>query len=221
MAPGKKLTARKRTGAGNRIIRHQVNPLRLRPWKDQMRDEDIQTYNYMVFDEPELKRYTSANGNTQFKRLRIPVRNPQVNPPHNNLVGYIPLPLNYLPYWKQLCYTIVYYKVMHQALGKSGHRNDKVVQSGKQSTSTMLKYYLYCRGLIIEEIFNQKGKAYFELPTFDEFIIKERFDLHWLEDEEISRAEDQPGAFFGRSIFLDQDVVNALGEWKSIISLFI
>jgi len=211
MAPPTKPTARKRTGSMKRD-RRRVKPLRLRPWTDQMKDDDIEKYNFMVFDEPELRQYTSPNASKPWRRLRIPVRNPQVNPPHNNLVGYIPLPFRYLPYWKQLCYTIVYYKVMHQALSTSGHPNANTVQSGKRSTSTMLKYHLYCHGLIIEEIFNQKGKKkWFKLPTFDEYIIKERFDLHWLEDEDISRAEDEPGAFFGRRIF-DEDVVKAMGE---------
>jgi len=109
-----------------------------------------------------------------------------------------------LPYWKQLANHCLLQSDAPR-LGKSGHRNDKVVQSGKQSTSTMLQILSILSGLIIEEIFNQKGKAYFELPTLMSSSSR-RFDLHWLEDEEISRAEINLGHFFGRAS-PDQDVV--------------
>jgi hypothetical protein len=227
MAPKKKATARKRTGGAapkkKATARRQVagtnrHPsLRLRPWNDQMKDEDIDNYNYVVFDEPELREYTWADGETKFQRFRIPVRNSRVSLPHDNLLGYIPLPKGYLPFWKQLCYTIVYYKVMHITIRKCGHPNQQAVQSARKSISSMLRYHLYCRGLIIEELFEQKGKEVFKLPIFDEYIIKDRFDLHWEEDGDFPRKAE---ALFGRSIF-DKVVVKALGEWKSILILVI
>jgi len=44
-----------------------------------------------------------------------------------------------------------------------------------------LKYNLYTRGKIIEEIFTKRGSNFDTLPTFDEYIVKEWWDLHWVE----------------------------------------
>jgi len=73
----------------------------------------------MVFDEPELKRYTSANGTTHLSGSVFP--SGTAGETHLITIWLaISLSAQLLALLEQLCYTIVYYKVMHQALGKSG-----------------------------------------------------------------------------------------------------
>jgi hypothetical protein len=186
---------------------YTFNDFLLHPWNDQMKD--VERYTFVVFDKPESKTYTKAQGGT-FKRLRVPVYN--LGGSRTDLpLGYLPLPTRYLPHWKQLCYTVVYHKCMHNALNTLSKQKDfPSARDCARSISAILKYYLYCRGKIIEEIFSMKGRDFKTLPTFDEYIIKERWDLHWTDH---SMIKGQDGAkYLGKSPFVGV-VAKSLSEW--------
>ena len=80
-----------------------------------------------------------------------------------------------------------------------------------RSLSAILKYQLYSRGLIIEDIFAQKGMDIMRLHTFDEYIIKEHFDLHWVPAEELDFYSKEPASWIGASPF-NPDVDEVLCE---------
>jgi hypothetical protein len=172
-----------------------------------MKDDEVKNYNYVAFDEPESRIYNTHDGK-QLTRLRIPVSS--TNGPRNTMrLGFLPLPSRYLPHWKQLCYSIVYQKCLHESLKvlerEGGYQH---ARSCARSASAILKYKIYCRGKIIEEIFSLQGSQFEVLPTFDEYIIKERWDLHW--DDPADLVGTVKGVeFLGRSPF-DEDVVDAL-----------
>ena len=86
----------------------------------------------------------------------------------------------------------------------------KYARDAARSTSTVLKYSLYSHGKIIEEIFANKGHEFDTISTFDEYIIKERWDLHWVDPSEMAKYKG--ASFLGRSPF-DDDVMKALGKF--------
>ena len=139
----------------------------------------------------------------------------EVAPPQNNLLGYLPLPTQYLHHWEQLCYTIIYHLCMYKVL-KSLNTDDHA-QSCACSVSTILKYNLYCHGMIIEEIFLKKGLEFQRLATFNEYIIKERWDLHWTNLTNVQPADGTPESYLGQSPFA-ADVAKALSGCKCLFS---
>jgi hypothetical protein len=185
----------------------QFDDFRLHPWSDQMKDEEVNKYDYVAFDKPEVKNYKKHDG-TQLTRLRIPVRS-TTGPRNTMILGYLPLPSRYLPHWKQLCYTIVYHKCLHDSLKLLEREGGyKYARNCARSASTILKYNIYCRGKIIEEIFSLQGSQFEVLPTFDEYIIKERWDLHWVDPAELVGTVEGV-EFLGQSPFVE-DVADAL-----------
>ena len=78
----------------------------------------------------------------------------------------------------------------------------------------MLKYQLYCCVRIIEDIFLKKRSNFDTIPVFNGYIIKEQWDLHWIEPEKYGKA--QGARYYGMSPF-DEEVVKALG--KSYVDL--
>jgi hypothetical protein len=180
---GQAPTKRRRTGT--KI--YNFDDFHLHPCNFQMKSADITSYTFLAFDEPERGRYFRTDG-TAFTRLRIPIysRNEGTS---TRPLGYLPLPTKYLPHWKQLCYTIVYHQSMYQAQDGLDPKEWPSAQLYSRSVGAILKYYLYCRGKIIEEIFSMKGREFGMLPTFDEFIIKERWDLHWVALADLPKME--------------------------------
>jgi hypothetical protein len=180
----------------------------LHPLCDRMKDVDVYNYSYVAFDEPEVALYDKPDG-AQLTRLRIAVYSTDGDA---TILGYLPLPLRYWKHWKQLCYTIVYHKCLHNSLKLLEREGGfKLARSCALSASAILKYQIYCRGKIIEEIFSLQGSQFHTLPTFDEYIIKERWDLHWIDPADMILGRTQGIQFLGRSPF-DSDVVNALGK---------
>jgi hypothetical protein len=125
------------------------------------------------------------------------------------MLGYLPLLCRYLSHWKQLCYNIVYHKCLHTALKvleqEGGYPH---ACSCARLASAILKYNIYCRGKIIKDIFSLQGMQFDTLPTFDEYIIKERWDLHWVDPADMVLGTTPGIEFLGHSPF-DQDVVEA------------
>jgi hypothetical protein len=193
---------------------------RLHPCRDQMKDVQVNHYGYVVFEEPCAARYKRPDG-TEERRLRITVRSTSA-PANTIILGYLPLPCRYLNHWKQLCYNIVYHKCLHAALKvleqEPGYPH---ARSSARSASAVLKYNIYCRGKIIEEIFSLQGMEFNTLRTFDEYIIKERWDLHWVDPADMVSGTTPGVEFLGRSPF-DVDVEEALGNiFVSIVSFAI
>ena len=199
----------RKTGKGSRSGKaatrvFNFNDFLLHPWNDQMKDKEIDNYNFFAFDKPRIVR----SPNSAAMQLAVPVRSSDNDTP----LSYVPLPSQYESHWKQLCYTIVYHKAMHSALCTLTHSKRPKYQEARncaRSVSAILKYNLYTRGKIIEEIFTKRGSNFDTLPTFDEYIIKERWDLHWVE---LSKLGKFTGAeYLGRSPF-DEDVADALSK---------
>jgi hypothetical protein len=175
-----------------------------------MKDEEVNKYSFVAFDEPEVRRYGKPDGG-ELTRLRIPVS--ATSGPRDTLIlGYLPLPLRYLKHWKQLCYNIVYFKCLHASLKVLEREGGyKYARDTSRTASAILKYNLYCRGKIIEEIFSLQGAQFDNLPTFNEYIIKERWDLHWTEPAELEVGTSPGIDYLGCSPF-EKDVVDALGN---------
>jgi hypothetical protein len=164
-----------------------------------MKDVKVDNYPYVVFGMPQAVKRT-FDGVT-IKRLRVPIKKLTGT---KEFMGYLPLPKRYMGHWKQLCYHIIYHKEMHQALRRVG-KGYPNIRKALHSLSSILKYNLFCQGLIIEEILGQKGSRNMELPTFDEYIIKERFNLHWTPILSIPMGDKEPGSYLGWSPF-DEDI---------------
>ena len=201
---GKKKRGAKGTESAIRFPIYSAQDFHLHPHREQMKDAEISVYPFLIFREPERVRYATAGGNVA--RLRVPV-SALCEP--ETILGYLPLPTRYQSHWKQLCYTIVYHRCVHSTLRT--FEKDKRYPFARdcvRSVSAILKYQLYCRARIIEDIFSKKGSNFDTIPVFDEYIIKERWDLHWIEPEKYGTA---PGArYHGMSPF-DEEVAKALG----------
>jgi hypothetical protein len=171
-----------------------------------MKDSKISVYPFMVFKEPGNICYTTAGG--EVACLRVPIS--ALSAPQT-ILGYLPLPTCYQSHWKQLRYTIVYHKCVHTTLRT--FEKDKRYQFAcdcVRSVSAILKYQLYCCRRINKDIFSKKGLNFNTLPVFDEYIIKEWWDLHWIEPEEFGKALG--AEFYGISPF-DEEVAKALGKF--------
>jgi len=176
-----------------------------------MRSDEMRNYNFVVFDKPEVVNYDHPDGG-RTSRMRVPVKKSD-----STLLGYLPLPSQYLDFWKQLCYTIVYHKEMQRTMAKISRKKEPGTSRDlSRSLSAILKYQLYSRGLIIEDIFAQKGMDIMRLHTFDEYIIKERFDLHWVPAEALDFRSKEPASWIGASPF-NPDVDEVLRECDSNI----
>jgi hypothetical protein len=143
--------------------------------KDWITEEEFDDYTFLIFGRPE--RFTYRN---DIVRFRVPIFNPFQ---HNDLLGYLPLPFKYYTHWVNLCYTIVYqrnaYLTLQTAIQPANKNTKGVLTSNFHSVAALLKYLLYARGMIIEEMLSMKGQMVITLPIFDEFIIKDRFDYCW------------------------------------------
>ena len=110
----------------------------------------------------------------------------------------MPLPSKYYKHWKDLCYQIVYQRNAYEALrqvldtGKESKEVKSALTENGNSICARLKFLLYARGMIIEEMLSMKGQTEPTLPTFNEFIIKDRFDYYWLDED---KQRKQPHIF--------------------------
>jgi hypothetical protein len=149
-----------------------------------MSEEEFDAYPFLIFDEPEAITYRG-----DVVRFRVGIFSPHQD---DDFLGYLPLPWKYYGAWRDLCYQIVYqrnaYLTLRTALltTPDGDTSGALTEN-YDSTSARLKYLLYARGMIIEEILSTKGKTQPTLPTFNEFIIKERFDYCWLPEAELRK----------------------------------
>lgn len=150
-----------------------------------MNDDEFDSYPFLIFDEPkEIVR------NGLFVGYQVPVWNPMV---HQDCLGYVPLPDKYHSHWSTLCYQVVYFRNAFTTLRDTLQRAEGEVAGAltksSASVAAILKYLLYARGMIIAEMFSVKGQKDPSLPTFDEFIIKNRFDYSWDSDTVLRTRE--------------------------------
>ena len=80
-----------------------------------------------------------------------------------------------------MCYNVMYTANIFRAAQKireKAKKNANRLLKLEWMASAILRYYLHVRYLLIREIFNCAGGD-MVLPIFNEYIFKERFDLHW------------------------------------------
>jgi hypothetical protein len=154
----------------------------LRQVKDRIEEEEFDDYHFLVFDQPQRVTYPN-----DVIRFRVPVLSPYI---HQHLLGYLPLPVKYYMPWVDLTYQIVFIRNAYDTL-REALRNMKdqdainALTRNFASTAAFLKYLLYARRMIMQEIFSTKGQVNPTLPTFDEFIIKYRFDYTWDSEKDL------------------------------------
>jgi hypothetical protein len=73
-----------------------------------------------------------------------------------------------------------------------------------------LKYHLYCHGKIIEEIFSKKSSNFDTLATFDEYIIKDWWNIHFFQPSDIMESQ---GAWYLSQSSFDKDKAKALSKY--------
>lgn len=177
---------RKLKQIANRRGRGISRPFRLEPVRDGLTWDEFQAYPFLIFFEPERKTYKGHGGSDDFDRFRVRVANPNK---HVDYLGYLPLPTKYYEPWVNLCYIIVYHRnafiTLHDIMEESDSEETlDAITPHFCSVAAVLKYHIYCRGKIIAEILGMKGQLMEKLPTFDEYIIKNRFDYSWDDDDE-------------------------------------
>jgi len=152
--------------------------------KDLMQDDEFDSYRFLIFERPEK---IHRNGILWYQ---VPIYNGDI---HQDFLGYLPLPAKYYTEWVQLCYQTVYFRNAFAVLGNAikpmkGDFEEALIMH-RDSVGAILKYLLYARGMIIEELLSKKGQINPTLPLFNEYIIKNRFDYSWDSDEESRTRE--------------------------------
>jgi hypothetical protein len=198
----KKVAGRKPKSKGKRTEQSLVRQgNRIPPLADQLVKEQMEGYLFLVFDKPEKVKYT-VPGMGAVERLRVPVRRSMDSP----VIGYLPLQQRMQPGWVQLCYEIAYLKTLYASCttiqsrfarrAKTGHLQtsaDRLLLKVMGNVSAQFRYYVHARGRICEEIFRQAGQGGedWDIPVFKEFLLKERFDAHWVPSEPYLNHEGQ------------------------------
>jgi hypothetical protein len=152
--------------------------------KKTMTMAQMEAYEFLVFEHPKPFMAKDDNGNSA-KGIYVTVKK------NNRRLGYVPLQPEYEQAWVDLCYMVVYCKevarIANNITGVS-----KAVQGYlrmvRDASLTRLRYYIYVRRLIMEEIDDNWSQPH-DLKTFKEFMVKERFDYQFLSEMEFSRAE--------------------------------
>ena len=158
----------------------------LRQIKDTIEEDEFDDYPFLIFEQP--SRISVVNDTYKYA---VPVLSPYKD---DHLLGYLALPGQYQAHWVDLCYLIVYHRNAYSTLRKAieqlgdGEAKD-VLSQNFSSVGAILKYLLYARGMIIEELLAAKGLANPALPRFKEFIIKNRFDYIW-DSDKVLRSRD-------------------------------
>jgi hypothetical protein len=133
---------------------------------------EIDSYSFLNFGKPEIYQIPHEDGFIQTMRIQVKQ--------DDQFLGYLPMVKPYAKHFVQLCYNIVYNRAMVKATNQV--KGGKVVQRWALDIHDMsarkLRYYLYVRRAIMEEIaLNTSENSV--LKTFNEYVIKERFDLHF------------------------------------------
>jgi hypothetical protein len=183
---------------------------------ERLTEEEINKYNFLIFGEPELRSYLAPHGQ-QIERYCVPVSEHSGNG-MKRLLGYLPLPKDYLNAWVQLCYNVVYSKeifTIHMELLQDSTQlptRRKYLANAAASAATQLKYYIYCRRKIIEDIQENASHSY-SLHVFDEYMIKERFDYHFIPPKKLVKLP-----YWDADPF---DIEDAMGEKKKKMDEFL
>ena len=215
-----KITAKKAAGSSKSKIRPSfagktVNGLGLIPRihasDNWMTARSITGLSVFEFHVGELREYEIPGGGT-FQRYRIPVHNPRDTT--GSLQGFLPMPREYFVPFTQLCYNIVYETCTYEILTKIGKQTKKKsfkkhIENSAKSASALLRHHLCVRRQIIGEILNCAGEGWpLQLNVFNEYIFKERFDLHWEEPHKINPL------YLTKSPF-DNDMRSAMGKQRN------
>jgi hypothetical protein len=108
-------------------------------------------------------------------------------------LGYLPILHQYLEYWIQLCYNVVYRQEqvrIYMEMMRGGPTNRKILQDILTQACVELRNYLFCRKAIMQEILEvahsgEEGS----LDVFNEYIIRERFDYHFMTEHKLQQQE--------------------------------
>jgi hypothetical protein len=153
-----------------------------------MKKEEFEHYTFLKFGIPELLRYQTEEGN-EIERYRVPVASQD-----GGAVRYLPLPVKYLLPWTQLCYNIVYrqehFRIYMEMLNEPGLLHRDIIQHLQRQAGVEMRNYIYCRKEIMEDILACPPQS--AAPTlryFDEYIIRERFDYHFMPPAQLHRQQ--------------------------------
>jgi hypothetical protein len=175
---------------------------------DRVSDEVLQEKNWLVFERPERNSYRTPDGQS-IDRYSVKVFTEDMS----DFLGYVPLPAPYHDAWVCLCYNVVFFRNVYRTLmnildnAQDTHQSYlRFIQESIQSTSAKIRYYVFVRKTLIEELLSCKGKEW-TLPKFNEYIIKERFDYHHKTLRELQNCDH-----IGRNPF-DEDMEKHMGEF--------
>ena len=149
--------------------------------------QEYEEYDFLTFQVPALGGYSNYHG-VGFNRWRIGVTDSK-----GKFLGYLPILPRYLEYWVQLCYNVVYRQEqvrIYMEMMRGGPTNRKILQDILTQACVELRNYLFCRKAIMQEILEvahsgEEGS----LDVFDEYIIRERFDYHFMTEPKLQQQE--------------------------------
>jgi hypothetical protein len=211
-----KQTAKKSTGGGRRQLATMraakaPTPPLIRTSRHQLTTEQYKKYKFLVFSKPELRNF-EVDGEA-FERYRVTVKDKK-----KKLLGYLPLPEKYHDAWVQLCYNVAYNQHAFRILHKLREAKElslsqrTCAEKAAKSIGAILRQYLLARRLIMIELMDNGGGTEWLHPdhclvTFNEYIIKERFDYHW------TRPKPAHVGYFTRDA-LGEDMKTKMSEYK-------
>jgi hypothetical protein len=170
-------------GTGGKNMRHMLPHI---VWgRKTMTMAQMEAYNFLVFREPLACGTVNPDGSETKGVSSIPVED------KGKLIGRLPLQNDYEQAWVDLCYMIVYCKEMARIAnnmigGPKAMAN--YLTRVRDAALTRLRYYIRVRKLIMVEI-EERWSDPHNLKTFKEYIVKERFDYHFLTPAEFNAAE--------------------------------
>ena len=152
----------------------------------------IREPNIIWYGMPVEGEYRHPQGGT-YRRCRIEAFNQE-----GEVLGYLPLPIRYAQAWTQLCYSVVYWMTTWKAWVAERERDFRVksqptnmAQVFVNNSSTRFMKYLVARLLIIDELLRHPMSKTEDdqLDVFDEFLIRDRWDLLWRDMDELDEDE--------------------------------
>lgn len=203
------MQASKGTGAPTRVQIRRTRSLLKQPLVP-FTGVEYNEYNFLVFEQPEMKVYQVGDGSREIESYRVPVFE-WIDGDTRRPCGFLPLPTQYLQYWVQLCYNVAHRQTLLNSYlnmaADADVQRPEILQKLIKQAGVELRNYLYCRKMIIEDIMNN-AKHSGSLHVFDEYIIRERFDYHFMSDKELRNQK-----YWGADPF-DPDMQNAMGKWN-------
>jgi hypothetical protein len=174
-----------------------------------MTGEEYGEYGFLTFGVPELHQYLDYDGE-EVERWRITVTDSE-----GELLGYLPILDRYLKHWIQLCYNVVYRQEqvrIYTDMMQEVVANRKILLGVLTQASVELRNLLFCRKAIMEEILRAAHSGEDEtLDTFDEYIIRDRFDYHFLSQKTLKEKE-----YWGSDPF-SEEMEGPMGECHACI----